>query len=1016
MKNSNRSFVTQGGRSTARSLVLALVFLTVSGFGAIVGVAGQQDIVGPAGSQSFGSKVQVLPNGNIVVVDTYYDLSGPTVSDVGAVYLYNGATLQLISQLTGSSMDDRIGFGGITVLPNGNFVVCTPTWTNPLGPTARVGAVTWCSAVTGCNGRVSVANSLIGDKAYDSVGTPFDSLASSWLVTLANSNYVVVSRTWQDPLYPGQPVGAITWGNGTGGTVGVVSPSNSLVGNIYSPLGPYPIVTLPSGNYVVRTPHWADLESGTGGLGAVTWGNGKGGTVGYINANNSLVGSSFGDNIGNTSVTVLSNGNYVVASRYWDNTATGAVDAGAVTWANGATGTVGRVTSANSLVGGSYNDQIGGVTALRNGNYVVVSMNWDCPSPSITDAGAITWASGTGPTAGMVTTANSLVGGANSNLAGSSVVALSNGNYVVRSPGWDNPSPSIADVGAVTWANGNVSTAGTIGAANSMIGSTANDAVGDQVIPLTNGNYVIGSQNWDDTANLAVNVGAVTWGDGNGGTAGTVNATNSLVGGTPNDRIPSNFGLTALPNGNYVVSSREWDNIRPLRKNAGAVTWANGLGGTVGLVTSANSLVGGRANDMVGAGPVVPLTNGNYVVTSPDCASPVTGAIYAGAVTWGNGLTGIAGTVSATNSLVGGTASDRVGSSWPRPLPNGNYVIGSPGWHYNSNAGAVGGAATWGNGIGGTVGLITAENSVIGNTQGDIGVAIAPLNNGNYMVAAPSWTAPSFQPRGAIQFGNGESGTVGYITAANSVTGAVNSDIGDSAFDYVRNRMVVGRSGSNTVTFFSIETRAIADGDFTDPANWDNGLPSSYINAVVPNGRTVTLDGAVNVGYLSIGCSAHISGASSSAYVIGNVSKDYCGAAGNEFVYPVGDAGAYLPVTATGITGTGSLLVSVTDATLTGLMPAKSVSRSWSLLSTGIVANVALTYSETDINGSEVDYGVFQRYAGALYPATNFTLDPASHTATVYGVSPYSDWGVGVSRSRSAAPLSLSGERKQAKN
>ncbi len=42
-------------------------------------------------------------------------------------------------------------------------------------------------------------------------------------------------------------------------------------------------------------------------------------------------------------VTALSNGNYVVRSPYWDNGA--ATDAGAVTWGSGTTGCTGAVSA-----------------------------------------------------------------------------------------------------------------------------------------------------------------------------------------------------------------------------------------------------------------------------------------------------------------------------------------------------------------------------------------------------------------------------------------------------------------------------------------------------------------------------------------------------------------------------------------------------------------------------------------------------------------------------------------------
>ena len=72
---------------------------------------------------------------------------------------------------------------------------------------------------------------------------------------------------------------------------------------------------------------------------------------------------------------------------YWDNGA--ATDAGAVTWGSGTAGVSGVVSAANSLVGSTANDQVGygGVTALSNGNYVVRSPAWD--NGAATDAGAV---------------------------------------------------------------------------------------------------------------------------------------------------------------------------------------------------------------------------------------------------------------------------------------------------------------------------------------------------------------------------------------------------------------------------------------------------------------------------------------------------------------------------------------------------------------------------------------------------------------------------------------------------
>ncbi len=52
------------------------------------------------------------------------------------------------------------------------------------------------------------------------------------------------------------------------------------------------------------------------------------------------------------------------------------------------------------------------------------------------------------------------------------------------------------------------------------------------------------------------------------------------------------------------------------------------------------------------------MSNGNYVVTSSSCDS----ATAIDVVTWGNGTTGITGTVTASNSLVGTTSGDNIGN------------------------------------------------------------------------------------------------------------------------------------------------------------------------------------------------------------------------------------------------------------------------------------------------------------------------------------------------------------------
>ena len=134
-----------------------------------------------------------------------------------------------------------------------------------------------------------------------------------------------------------------------------------------------------------------------------------------------------------------------------------------------------------------------------------------------------------------------------------------------------------------------------------------------------------------------------------------------------------------------MVISKYWNNGSVTR--AGAVTWGNGTARISGVVSISNSLVGSAANDQVGNGGITDLGNGNYLVQSPDWTNGSVNS--AGAVSWGNGTMGLVGAVSASNSLVGSTSLDQLGKSDITALSNGNYVVVSPDWDNGSltNAG-----------------------------------------------------------------------------------------------------------------------------------------------------------------------------------------------------------------------------------------------------------------------------------------------------------------------------------------
>ena len=831
----------------------------------------------PSSGNGFGTTLVTLSGGNVVITAPNDDAGG---TNAGAVYLYNGTTGALISSLVGASAGDQIGSDGVTALANGNFVVQSSNFNGGKG------AITFVNGSTGLTASVSSSNSLVGGSTTDLVG-----LATYPILALKNGSYVV-----RNPLWDGGK-GAVTWGSGTAGVSGIVSSSNSLVGsNITDAVGNKAITELTNGNFVVRSPLWNSAA------GAVTWGSNTTGITGAVGSSNSLIGSNPNDQVGNEIITTLTNGNFLVATPTWNNGGSignaGAVtwisgttgktklgsfgaisdtnsivgttngdavglsgvtaltgnnkfvvvspnwsgNAGAVTWGDGADGSVvGAISSSNSLIG-SAGSQVGsgGVTALANGNYVIASVNWD------SNGGAVTLANGNGSTKGIVGIGNSFIGSSSGSYLGSSGISeLSNGNYVIKSPRWTYRS--LTEVGAVTFSTGTSQSNGLVGSSNSIVGSTANDKVGTSVTTLKNGNYVVVTSTWNNSR------GAVTWGNGSSGTSGTVSNTNSFVGSTANDRVGGG-GITVLSNNNYVVYSPTWNNGGTVAA-AGAVTFGSGSSATTGEVSSTNSLVGTRANDSVGSGGVTALSDGAYAVVSPIWNSG--SALSVGAVTFGSS-SGVTGTISSSNSVVGSTANDQVGSGGVTVLSNGNYVIASPLWNNTK------GAATLANGASATTGEVSNTNSLVGTTTGDSvssGGVKALTANGNYVVLSPLWSSS----KGAATWGNGSvtGGVKGEISSSNSLVG---STAGDSV-------------GSGGVTAFAGGNYVVRSASWTNSglvnagaATWGSGSTGiagavSSTNSIVGTSAnaglgTVTLDAGTSsyiVSFLTESTGARVS-------------------------------------------------------------------------------------------------------------------------------------------------------------
>jgi hypothetical protein len=351
----------------------------------------------------------------------------------------------------------------------------------------------------------------------------------------------------------------------------------------------------------------------------------------------------------------------------------------------------------------------------------------------------------------------------------------------VLSPNWAQQK------GAVTLMTAAQATSGNVTSGNSLVGSTAstqfNGSVSGNVVSLFGGdqvgsggiltlsnnggsNYLVLSPLWGG------NKGAISFINPSSATVGDVSSSNSLVGqysGTVNTynysgnvykqyengdaigtggsanyfyKSDQNLWMTNVvvqANNDYVVFSPLWNN------NRGAVSYGNGSSGATGVVGSSNSLVGSTAGtlssyaqgngtfsisttggDQVGYGGMQYVSGNNYLVFSSQWnsqAGAVTYVSYGGAVT---------GAVSSSNSLIGSTAGDQVGSGGVALLSGGDYVISSPSW----NGGR--GAATWSNSTGGITGTVNTGNSLAGATANSSQTVSALNSAKEFPVARPS--------------------------------------------------------------------------------------------------------------------------------------------------------------------------------------------------------------------------------------------------------------------------------------
>ncbi len=685
-----------------------------SDFGAILDQT--NSLVGGTAGDGIGTpgSIDEFFNG---VTTFYYGVFSPSFDNTDALWLDAGAitfadsnsgVAGLVSSsnsLVGASADgDSIGLGkNYVVLSNHNIVLLNPQWNNDTGAATFVDIVNGI----GMTGDISSSNSVVGSQTDDRVG-------SGGIVEFGNSRFAILSPEWANG--GNTTAGAVTWGNIDTGVSGVLGLGNSLVGQstadrIGDDSDDFESVT---GNlWVLNTPRWSGNKS------ALTFFDISGTLpTGEVDASNSLVGSTSGDNLGSDGFDLVFAGSGIhvlVRSSLWDNGAN--TDAGAITAFLTSNPTSGVITAGNSLIGSHTDDAIGAgyrVFLNSSGNQLLVNASWNA------DRGAVTFWDPDNALTGVVDASNSLVGGTAGDLLGNwEVLEVAGGKYYVAAPDWSN------DTGSVTFGSTSTGVVGLVTDQNSLVGSTSGDRIGETIHDLFyNDRLAVVSQTWN------ANRGAVTFINPLAPVIGQVSAGNSIVGASAGDRVGTS--LTQL----FGTANRGTVVLRTttFNSNAGAVTVVDSDAPFIGVVSELNSLVG-RPGDRVGLNGVSEQNNGAVLVRSAqwsDGTSSNFGAVTLMPATAG-ALTPVTGFVSALNSLVGSHTGDAIGSG-STTTSAGNLILSSTAW--NGNRGAV----TFMNINNAKTGVVSSQNSLVGELGGDFigNGGTSSLGGDRFMVFSPN--------------------------------------------------------------------------------------------------------------------------------------------------------------------------------------------------------------------------------------------------------------------------------------
>ncbi|HST24161.1 MAG TPA: C25 family cysteine peptidase, partial [Blastocatellia bacterium] len=296
----------------------------------------------------------------------------------------------------------------------------------------------------------------------------------------------------------------------------------------------------------------------------------------------------------------------------------------------------------------------------------------------------------------------------------------------------------------------------------------------------------------------------------------------------------------------------------------------------------------------------------------------------------------------------------------------------------------------------GTTTIVTASGSVDLTIDNNAGLTIDPASNG-IITQRVNFFHGGITNANKITLGNGGT-TVGVVqygltgspdTAGNfDVAPTFNIGTGGQTLLYAQEG--TGRTmgpeipPSRTITNMTVNNTngvTLAGGDLTLTPTTATSTLTFTIGNLTTNANTVIISATSTV-------------ARTVGHVIGNLRKVYA-AAGNK-TFEVGTANGFSPV-AVNVTA-GTFPASFTAKAVQGPQPnladpSKALQRYWTLTATGVTADLTFTYLDPpDVPGTANEALFFIWKFDGSFTAPGGTVNTVANTASITGVSSFSDW------------------------